>query len=193
MPLQNRVDPLGRLHAVSSRGTYTGNRGVIHDKHRCIIKSHTTKRWIYCRLNSNDKHREVMMPNRWTELFFLDDATALAAGHRPCGQCQHARYQSFMEAWRKGNNTPYLSRDAVDDVMHDECMNRRFEQVRISDLPDGVMVRHEEQILIKRDEKLFKWTFEGYHTDESVNISYAQLVTPLSIVKAIGAGFSVFL
>ncbi len=98
MPLQNRVDPLGQLHAVSSRGIYTGNRGVIHNADKKIVRQYANKRWIYCKLKYKDHHREVMTPNRWTELFFLDDATALSAGHRPCAYvkekniialCQH--------------------------------------------------------------------------------------------------------
>ena len=162
MALQNRVDPLGRLHAVPHRGTYTGNRGVIHNSDKKIVRQYANKRWIYCKLKFKHHHRDVMTPNRWTELFFLDDATALSAGHRPCAYCQREKYNRFMAAWREGNSAGHLSLNEVDARMHEERRNRISKIYAMSDLPDGVMVRYLDQIYLKREGLLHKWSFEGY-------------------------------
>ena len=99
MPLQNRVTPFGEMVAVAARGTLTGNRGVLHDAEQRIVRDWQVRRWIACRLEFRGRWRPVMPPGRWTALFFLDEATALAAGHRPCAECRHADYQRFRTAW----------------------------------------------------------------------------------------------
>ena len=93
MPLQNRVTPFGDLIATEGRGLLMGNRGVLHDADGDIRRTHQTRRWIACALEFRGRHREILQPNRWTELFFLDEATALAAGHRPCAECRRADYR----------------------------------------------------------------------------------------------------
>ena len=99
MPLQNRVTPFGEIVAVPERGTLMGNRGVLHDDAGRIVRSYQVRRWIACRTAFRGRHRLLMQPHSWTELFFLDEATAFAAGHRPCAECRHADYQRFKEAW----------------------------------------------------------------------------------------------
>jgi hypothetical protein len=99
VPLQNRVTPFGEIVAVAARGTLTGNRGVLHDAEQRIVRDWQVRRWIACRLEFRGRWRPVMPPGRWTALFFLDEATALAAGHRPCAECRHADYQRFRTAW----------------------------------------------------------------------------------------------
>src|SRR5712691_7877825 len=101
MPLRNRVTPFGDIVAVAGRGTVMGNRGILHDAQRTIVLDSQVKRGIACRLEFRGRHRTVMTPGRWTELFFLDEAMALAADHRPCAECRHADYRAFQEAWRR--------------------------------------------------------------------------------------------
>src|SRR5438270_7491040 len=99
MPRQNRVTPFSSLIATRERGHWLGNRGCIHDESGRIRRLYQTRRWIICLLRYKGKHRELMQPGRWTELFFLDEATALAAGHRSCADCQRARYEEFRSLW----------------------------------------------------------------------------------------------
>jgi len=89
MPLPNRVDPFGAIFADPARGLWMGNRGRLHDGGRTILRAWQVRRWIICRLEFRGRRRDVMSPRTWTELFFLDEATAFAAGHRPCGECRH--------------------------------------------------------------------------------------------------------
>src|SRR5271154_6206734 len=103
MPRQNRVNPLGEIIATSERGTFMGNRGVLHDDEGRIRRKWQGKRWLVCVLEFRGRKLKVMTPGRYTELFFLDEATALAAGHRPCAECRHARFLDFCNAWRTAN------------------------------------------------------------------------------------------
>ena len=100
MPLQNRVDPYGTIFRTPARGTMMGNRGgAIHNGRREIVRPFLSRRWITCVLEFKNRHREVMTPGRYTELFFLDEAVSLAAGHRPCAECRRERYKAFRTAW----------------------------------------------------------------------------------------------
>ena len=99
MPLRNRVTPLGDIVATEHRGTLMGNRGVLHDDDGMLRRDWQVRRWIACRLEFRGRHRELLQPRRWTELFFLDEATALAAGHRPCAECRNADFRRFQAAW----------------------------------------------------------------------------------------------
>ena len=124
MPRQNRVTPFGDLIATESRGTLMGNRGVLHDERQRIRRLFNGRRWIYCVLQFKDRRRVVMAPNHYTELFFLDEATALAAGHRPCAECQRGRYREFQAAWAAANPTltdgAGAGADRMDAVLHAE-------------------------------------------------------------------------
>ena len=121
---QNRVTPFGDLVATPERGTFMGNRGVLHDAEGRIRRAWQLKRWIVCVLEFRGRKRQVMTPGRYTELFFLDEATALAAGHRPCAECRHARFLDFCNAW----GTAHPSKDElprptammIDDRLHSE-------------------------------------------------------------------------
>ena len=116
MPLQNRVTPFGELIATPARGTLMGNRGCLHDAQQRIRRTFAVKRWIICVLEFKGRHRQVMAPGQYTELFFLDEATALAAGHRPCAECQRARYDLFRAHWAgRGRTLP--GADDMDDVL----------------------------------------------------------------------------
>ena len=103
MPRQNRVNPFGEIIATPERGTFMGNRGVLHDEEGRIRRKWQGKRWLVCVLEFRGRKRKVMTPRRYTELFFLDEATALAAGHRPCAECRRERFKSFCYAWQQAH------------------------------------------------------------------------------------------
>src|ERR1700730_7874166 len=120
MPLQNRVDPFGTLIRSAARGTMMGNRGgVLHDAEREIVRGYKSRRWITCVLEFRGRHRVVMSPNRSPELFFLDEAVAFAAGHRPCAECRRGRYKAFQDAWQLAHRldeSPFA--DEMDVELH---------------------------------------------------------------------------
>ena len=139
MPLQNRVTPLGELVAVPERGLVYGNRGCLHDGQGRIRRSHAGRRWIACRLRYKDWHRApLLQPGKFTELFFLDEATAFAAGHRPCALCRREDYVRFGELW------PWQTgADAIDERLHVERLEgkgRRLHEVDLDELPNGAFV-----------------------------------------------------
>src|SRR5262245_9487062 len=116
MPLQNRVTPFGDLVAVEARGLLMGNRGRLHDGHRRIVRFAQGRRWIACLTSFRGRRRTVMSADSYTELFFLDEAVALAAGHRPCAECRRDDYQRFQAAWARAVSGD-TSADAIDRVI----------------------------------------------------------------------------
>jgi hypothetical protein len=118
MPLQNRVTPFGDLVAVEARGLLMGNRGILHDGDRRIVRYAQGRRWIACLTSFRGRRRSVMTPRSYTELFFLDEAVALAAGHRPCAECRHVDYQRFREAWAQSVPGAASSADEIDARLH---------------------------------------------------------------------------
>ena len=144
MSRTNRVTPLGELIAVPDRGLVYGNRGCLHDAQGAIRRPFAVRRWIACRLHFRGRQRSgLMMPGRYTELFFLDEATALAAGHRPCAECRRADYQRLRERWAAAG-LPAPGADAIDARLHRERLNtdgrRRCHERRWASLPDGTFV-----------------------------------------------------
>ena len=152
MPKQNRVTPFSTLIAALARGTLTGNRGCLHDDHEQIRRQFRGQRWIICLLDFKGRKRSIMTPGRYTELFFLDEATALAAGHRPCAECQRARFNLFREIWAKANpktgNAARPAATAMDAILHQErtvmIESHRFCS-SVGDLPDGTFVTDDDQ------------------------------------------------
>jgi hypothetical protein len=199
MPRQNRVTPFGELIAISDRGMLMGNRGVLHDEARTIRRTWQLKRWILCVLKFKDRKRVVMSPGRYTELFFLDEATGLAAGHRPCAECQRARFLAFRTAWITG--TARASRVAptatvLDDHLHAERINRGEKvsyEANIDELPDGVCVtldRADTTAWLLWRSELFAWSPGGYrHKQTRPGGTKVSVLTPRSTVAAIQAGF----
>ncbi len=178
-----------------------GNRGCLHDDRQRIRLPFAGRRWITCVLEFRGRHRAIMSPGRYTELFFLDEATAMAAGHRPCAECQRARYRLFRETWAAANAglvaTPSLSADEIDRVLHaerlDDGRRKRTHVARLSELPPGVMVIAENGLpLLVREECLRGWGPGGYGPrvpkPRGVLI---QVLTPKSIVRAIQRGYPV--
>uniref|UniRef100_Q07P93 Uncharacterized protein n=1 Tax=Rhodopseudomonas palustris (strain BisA53) TaxID=316055 RepID=Q07P93_RHOP5 len=194
MPLQNRVMPTGGIVATPQRGLFCGNRGIIHDPAtKTLLKRRwSSKAWITCLCEFKGRRREVMAARSWTELFFLDEATALAAGHRPCFYCRRDDARAFAAAWARGNDFARASAKEIDAVLHRERLDGKVKRLHplpcaIEDLPDGAMVATEAgSYLIAQGETLL-WSFAGYR--EVVRLRDAALLTPPSTVKALGAGY----
>jgi hypothetical protein len=139
MPHRNRVTPFGEIVAIPERGTLMGNRGVIHADDGTHRRDWQVRRWIACRLEFKGRRRPIRQPRRWTELFFLDEATALAAGHRPCAECRREDYRRWQAAWPG----PDTGADAMDRVLHADRLDGRAKrtfEAALRDLPDGVLV-----------------------------------------------------
>jgi hypothetical protein len=201
-PLQNRVTPFGDLIATPARGTLMGNRGRLHDLGRRIVRrvAGGSRPWVTCRLEFNGRHRTVMSPGRYTELFFLDEATALAAGHRPCGECRHGDYQRFRTAWLRGNPDRGLAAEsligAIDRELHRDRLGAdgrpRTYQAELRSLPDGVFIvgpSGAESFLVWRG-SLHPWSAARYGQPRPPGRDERVLVlTPRSTVGAIAAGY----
>jgi hypothetical protein len=203
MPLQNRVTPFSTIIATPERGGFTGNRGVIHNEQKQIIKHHAVKYWITCVLEYKGKRRELMTPNRWTELFFLDEATAFAAGHRPCGFCRHADFKRFKQFWLQANGKKYglsenVKMDVIDNCIHKERLDKNNLQKTfaavLNTLPGGVFVKlhdNAEAYLWYR-QQLYQWNFGGYQKITVVDTNQAvQVLTPASYVEVFRLGYEV--
>jgi hypothetical protein len=201
VPKQNRVTPLGEIIATPERRTVMGNRGVLHDVDGNIRRPWQVKRWLICVLAFRGRHRTVMTPNRYTELFFLDEATALAAGHRPCAECRHDRFLAFCSAWANANPGATRSQrptaEEIDCRLHGERVaadrTKRSFVASLDELPDGVFVRHVdwgEDAYLVRGGGLLSWSAGGY-TRRIVRPRKADVLvlTPASTVAAIRAGY----
>ena len=181
MPLQNRVTPLGELVAHPARGLVYGNRGCLHDGEGRIRRRYAGKRWISCRLRFRGWHRHpLLQPGRFTELFFLDEATAFAAGHRPCALCRREDYNRFLEL------TGASGADEIDARLHNERLGTRPEAP--SDLPDGAFVLLGGEPWLVIHESLRRWTPAGY-TDARAKIG-GVLITPPTLVEVLRTGWS---
>jgi hypothetical protein len=195
VPLQNRVTPLGDIVATSHRGTFTGNRGIIHDPAtKTLLKRRwTTKAWITCVCEFRGRRREVMGTRSWTELFFLDEATSFAAGHRPCFYCRRDDANAFRAAWQRGNGVSGMPAPEIDAVLHAERLDGKAKRLHalpmpIDALPDGAMVQAGgESYLIARCRAL-RWSFDGYR-DAQHAVAHAMLITPPSTLRALAAGY----
>jgi hypothetical protein len=195
VPLQNRVTPLGKLIADPGRGLVYGNRGCLHDETGRIRRSYNGKRWIGCRLEFRGWHRSpLMQPGRFTELFFLDEATAFAAGHRPCALCRRKDYVRLAAIWQE-LHPGHAGADAIDAQLHHERLSRatrtqRHHEAALDDLPDGTFVLHENAPHLVLGGRLLSWTPGGY-TIPVLPPSHQQapLITPPSLVAVLRAGW----
>ncbi|HEY6055349.1 MAG TPA: hypothetical protein VIU86_15565, partial [Gaiellaceae bacterium] len=189
MPLQNRVTPLGELVAVPERGLVYGNRGCLHDERGRIRRRYAGRRWIACRLEFRGRRRApLLQPGRYTELFFLDEATALAAGHRPCAECRRADYVRFGEIWR-GLHAGEAGADAIDARLHEERRAPR-RQAGLDGLPDGVFVLRDGEPWLVLGPRLRRWTPGGYAESAARPARVrAEVVTPPSLVEVLRAGW----
>jgi hypothetical protein len=201
MPLQNRVTPFGDIVAVPQRGTLMGNRGGrIHTADKTLTRRRwASRRWIACVLEFRGRRRQVMAPDRYTELFFLDEAAALAAGHRPCRECRRADHERFRQAWLRGNAALGLptavSVDGIDRVLHAERVGPGGAKVtfaaRLGDLPDGTFVARGDKALLVAGGALWEWSPGGYAGPLPLDLeAEAAVLTPRSTVRAITAGYT---
>ena len=193
MPLQNRVTPLGELIATPERGLVYGNRGCLHDADGRIRRVYQVRRWIGCRLEFKGWHRTpLMQPGRYTELFFLDEATALAAGHRPCAECRRVDYDRFAAFWRDLHGD--VGADTIDTRLHGERFDtatrrRRLHAAALEDLPDGAFVLEDEAPWLVRGDALLHWAPGGYLERRARGSGSTTLVTPPSLVALLASGW----
>ncbi|UWU66603.1 hypothetical protein [Bradyrhizobium sp. NC92] len=195
MPLQNRVTPTGDIIATPHRGLFTGNRGIIHDPatKTLLKKRWSTPAWITCLCEFRGWRRPVMARRSWTELFFLDEATAFAAGHRPCFFCRRDDAKRFRAAWEKGNGASNISAKAMDAVLHRERLDRGRKQLHpltmpLADLPDGAMVQQGEDSFLVMQGRPLPWSPAGYASHARM-VDRAMLLTPPSTLRAMMAGY----
>ena len=192
MPLRNRMTPFGEPIAVEARGLVYANRGNMHDAHKRIRRPFGVKRWIACQLSFRGWHRaRLMQPGRFTELFFLDEATALAAGHRPCRLCRYVDYEAFVDAWTAIHPSAPTNADAIDEVLHRERWDaaerrQRHHEAPMRDLPDGTFVIGDGAPWLVLGSQLLRWTPAGY-TDRQPRKRRrtATVVTPPSLVRVL--------
>jgi hypothetical protein len=194
MPLQNRVTPLGDLVADSARGLVYGNRGCLHDASGRIRRRSAGRRWIACRLRFRGWHRHpLLQPGRFTELFFLDEATAFAAGHRPCALCRRADYRRLGEIWgelhRGGRGA-----DEIDAQLHRERVDprtggQRHHRAQLEDLPDGVFVLVDGAPWLLLGGELLRWSPSGYRERRPAAFGPATVITPPSLAAVLARGW----
>jgi hypothetical protein len=195
MPLQNRVTPFGDIVATPERGHFTGNRGIIHDPttKTLLRRRWSSRAWITCVCDFRGRRRDVMATRSWTELFFLDEATAFAAGHRPCFYCRREDADRFRAAWCKGQHLATAKASAIDAVLHAERLNGRPKRMHplpcaVSDLPDGAMIASGDQAFVIAGGKPLRWSFSRYGSANDA-LDEPVLVTPPSIVRCFETGY----
>jgi hypothetical protein len=195
MPLQNRVTPFSELIADPARGLLYGNRGCLHDDVGRIRRRYAGKRWIACRLQFRGWHREpLLQPGRFTELFFLDEATAFSAGHRPCALCRHEDYVRFVGIWRTLHRGP-AGADAIDARLHrerlvDASRSQGHHEEPFVSLPDGAFVVKEGTPFLLLGDALLRWTPAGYTERRSRPRGEATVITPASLVDVLRSGWT---
>ena len=195
MPLQNRVMPTGDIIATPHRGLFTGNRGIIHDPatRTLLTRRWASQAWLTCVCEFRGRRREVMGGRSWTELFFLDEATALAAGHRPCFFCRRDDAIRFRAAWEEGNCVAQVRARDIDAVLHRERLSGGKKRLHartmpLEELPDGAMVQQgTESFLMVRGRALL-WSPAGYRQASNAPQD-ALLLTPPSTLRALSAGY----
>lgn len=194
-PLQNRVTPFGEIVAIPQRGGFTGNRGIIHDPatKTLLNRRWALRAWITCALHYKGMHREVMARRSWTELFFLDEVTALAAGHRPCFFCRRGDAVRFRAAWEDGNGTGPQKAGDIDAVLHAERLDgkaKRRHPVKgpVTALPEGAVFAAGNDVYAVSGAGILRWTPDGYRPAGEIPPTIA-LLTPPSTVRALAAGY----
>jgi hypothetical protein len=194
-PLPVRVDPWGTLHAVPEHGATFGNRGVLHDRDRQIIRGWQGRRWIICRTEFRGRAREVLPVGGYTGLFFRDEATALAAGHRPCFECRRADAQAFLEAARVGGTA------ALDEVLHRERLaddalprngvraGRRLHPMLVDAPAEGaIAISSDDSVVVFSDGAWRRWTFGALGGTVEPGTLVGRL-TPPTAIAALIAGY----
>ena len=198
MALRNRVTPLGEIVADPTRGLVFGNRGCLHDEHGALRRPWNGRRWIACRLEFRGRRRKrLLAPGRYTELFFLDEATAFAAGHRPCAECRREDYVRFVRLWRE-LHPDQRGADAIDAQLHTErvdasARSQRHHRLSWAGLPDGAFVLFDGSPLLVLGAELLAWTAAGYDSHRPRRprpwLGQAVVLTPPSLAEMLRAGW----
>ena len=202
VPRRNRVDPWGDLHAVASRGLLTGNRGCVVDDHERVVRHHGSSLWIICVTEFRGWRWPLARPRRWTPLFFLDDAVALAAGHRPCATCRRDAYSAYRDAvTRAAGATAPLLASQLNQRLQAERHRRGRGLVRagdrvvwsapFSELPDGtIVVAPDGACRLVLESRLLRFSFDGWADPTARPRSgQATVLTPPTSVAALAHGY----
>ena len=196
MHLQNRIDPFGRFHAVSDRGDLMGNRGILHDDRQNVLKTHAHQNWVACSLSFKGRKRQIMAPGSYTELFFHDEASALAAGHRPCATCRRDRYLAFTGAWARVHGGATDGRSlpqTIDRALHKARISRSGEKIAhqadCASLPNGAMFADGTQAFVVWQGDRYRWSFAGYFVDGPVRGGDVSVLTPWPLIAVLRDGY----
>jgi hypothetical protein len=194
MPRQNRVTPYGELIAVPDRGMFWGNRGVLVDGQGRLARYSRGRAWAICVLEFKGRRRQQWSPGRLTELYFLDEATGLAAGHRPCGECRYRDYQAFKRAWASAHGGEVPGVAEIDARLHHDRLIRagvrRSYQALPAELPDGAMIDLGGEPFLVYGDRLLAWTPGGYVARPvPVPVDPVTVITPRATVATLAAGY----
>lgn len=195
MPRQNRVTPMGEIVAQPWRGLFMGNRGCLHDAAGRIRRDWQVRRWITCLTAFNGRRRALMRPGHYTELFFLDEAVAAAAGHRPCAECRRAAHLAFRAAWTVAHG-PAAGVEQIDLALHRARMGGQVEprpMMPAAELPDGAFVRWQGSAYLVAGGRVLPWSAEGYGPPLPRPAGPLEVLTPMPLVLAMRAGWQVVL
>jgi hypothetical protein len=184
MPLQNRVTPFSTIEVSPARGLFTGNRGILHnDRQELVTTNWRHKAWIICELEYKGLRRKLMQPGHWTELFFLDEATALAAGHRPCALCRRAAYNQFLKLSGRA------SAKQLDETLHPQRTNEQS-TLRFESLPENSFYAIGSEAFLKRGASSLLWSQSGYQpADPPSPKTLVQPLTPLLTRQVLAQGY----
>lgn len=195
MGLQNRVTPYSALEHSDARGMFMGNRGCLHDDRRTVIRARSSvQAWVCCRLQFKGRKRTLMSPGKYTELFFLDEATALAAGHRPCAECRRTAFNAFKAAWERAFGTRPSATDmnkAIFPEMRDRLAGAPPRAARLCDLPDGVLVEMDPgQPAIQLGGLVLPWSHHGYGPAREIpRDREVTVLTPAATTRVLAGGY----
>jgi len=201
VPRRNRVDPWGDLHAVAARGMSTGNRGCLVDDDGEVARHHRSPLWIVCRTSFRDWRHPLAAPQRWTPVFFLDDAVALAAGHRPCATCRRDDYEAYRDAVTRarGADDPLLAKE-LDALLvaerHrrgrglDRAADRLTWRADASTLPDGTVIVGDDAPRLVIGDRDLAFAFDGWHDPRPRPDGEVVVLTPPTSVAALANGFT---
>jgi hypothetical protein len=175
-----------------------GNRGLLHNDKQEIVRAFRLRAWITCKLEFKGRKRKVMTPNLYTELFFLDEATAFAAGHRPCAECRREDFNRFKTSWLNGNPEygfdQKTSIQQIDNILHEERTNRQREKSMakfdLLDIPAGTFISIDGEPYLVSNKEVFLWSPAGYRKGPGLlKTKSITILTPRSILNAFGAGY----
>ena len=189
MALQNRVTPFGDIIATPERGLMMGNRGILHDGNRRLGRRRWThKAWICCVTEFRGRKRQVMAPGRYTELFFLDEAVALAAGHRPCFECRREAAKAYAACWGGSPRAGEMDRELHAERLDARCRRTHFRQS--ADLPDGAFASRDGFAWLVRGPLLLRYSPAGYDAAIRRPAGAVEVLTPPATLRALRAGYA---